>query len=189
MNPKTKKIPIQIPIRDIPEDGLDIRIEQDGAKLDLTGEFTPLTAVLINARIVPRGGIYQFSGLVETKLEVKCSRCLEKFPWAIKAQFKINYEPAIYQSEESHGEVLAIELGEKDLDISYYADDFLPIGNELREAVLLAIPTVPHCSESCLGLCPICGKNRNEVNCKCSAKDHDQRWSQLAALKKNLEEK
>src|SRR5207245_1351525 len=36
-----------------------------------------------------------------------------------------------------------------------------------RDAVLLELPQVPLCAEGCLGLCPVCGINRNEASCSC----------------------
>jgi len=47
----------------------------------------------------------------------------------------------------------------------------LNIGALLREELLLALPEKILCASNCLGLCPLCGKNRNEESCQCSSSD------------------
>jgi uncharacterized protein len=47
----------------------------------------------------------------------------------------------------------------------------------LREQVLLALPMQRVCSDVCKGICPACGKNRNETECDCKLESHDDRWS------------
>jgi DUF177 domain-containing protein len=38
------------------------------------------------------------------------------------------------------------------------------------------------CSEACKGICPVCGKNRNETACDCKADNADDRWGALRKL-------
>jgi uncharacterized protein len=52
-----------------------------------------------------------------------------------------------------------------------------------RDAVLLELPQVPLCAEGCLGLCPVCGINRNEASCSCQTESVDPRWAPLDALR------
>ncbi|MDR2669362.1 MAG: DUF177 domain-containing protein [Desulfovibrio sp.] len=62
-------------------------------------------------------------------------------------------------------------------------------GVEINPAALaweefsLALPIKPLCRENCLGLCPICGKNRNLESCSCDTDGTDPRLSVLRALK------
>jgi uncharacterized protein len=37
----------------------------------------------------------------------------------------------------------------------------------LREQVILAEPMHPLCREECLGICPVCGRDRNLAPCEC----------------------
>ncbi len=39
--------------------------------------------------------------------------------------------------------------------------------SEVRESILLALPTQPLCRASCRGLCPRCGSNLNQEACRC----------------------
>lgn len=52
------------------------------------------------------------------------------------------------------------------------------------EAVSVAFPTRVLCGrrEHCKGLCPICGGDRNEVECECVTTSVDSRWDVLKKL-------
>ena len=52
-----------------------------------------------------------------------------------------------------------------------------------REAVLRELPQAPLCRPDCAGLCPVCGADRNEVDCGCSIDARDPRWAALDDLR------
>jgi uncharacterized protein len=52
----------------------------------------------------------------------------------------------------------------------------------LREQVLLALPMQRVCREDCRGICPVCGKDRNEAPCDCREHPADDRWRALGKL-------
>jgi uncharacterized protein len=52
----------------------------------------------------------------------------------------------------------------------------------LREQVMLALPMQKVCSDVCKGICPVCGKNRNETVCDCRMETTDDRWGALRKL-------
>ncbi len=52
---------------------------------------------------------------------------------------------------------------------------------ELRESILLALPSHPVCRSDCLGVCPRCGRPRSEGDCGCKA-EAPSGWDALAAL-------
>mgnify|MGYP003346268385 CR=1 FL=1 len=52
----------------------------------------------------------------------------------------------------------------------------------LREQILLALPMQRVCSDVCKGICPVCGKNRNETGCDCRLETVDDRWGALRDL-------
>ena len=61
------------------------------------------------------------------------------------------------------------QLDAEDLSLSFYSGDEVDLAPLLREAMILALPTRPLCSEDCQGLCPHCGGNRNQGACSCHA--------------------
>ena len=57
----------------------------------------------------------------------------------------------------------------------------------IRQAAILDIPLSPLCQEDCKGLCPACGKNRNETECRCNSQSTSKPLSRLADLIKQKE--
>jgi len=46
-------------------------------------------------------------------------------------------------------------------------DDVLDGLEEIRQALLLSVPTQAYCRPDCKGLCPQCGVDRNKIECSC----------------------
>ncbi len=79
---------------------------------------------------------------VLTYREINCSRCLTGVCQTKRYNFHRSYQ--------------LIELG-----------DFLDIGRDIREEILLNFSLRVLCSPDCRGLCPACGKNLNWGDCNC----------------------
>ena len=62
--------------------------------------------------------------------------------------------------------------------------------DEVREELLLAVPSCFYCSPDCKGICPMCGTNLNHASCSCDAQQAEPEpdaaapspWDQLDAL-------
>ena len=65
-----------------------------------------------------------------------------------------------------------VDVPEQTVDVASWASD----------AVVLALPTTILCRPDCLGLCPTCGKDRNEGPCACPPPAPDDRWARLRDL-------
>ncbi len=74
--------------------------------------------------------------------------------------------------------------GSEDEDAYPLTGDQLDLEPLARDAVLLELPLAPLCSPDCLGLCPVCGTNRNEAMCDCTP-GVDPRWSALDGLREH----
>ncbi len=116
------------------------------------------------------------SGHVSTTMEVACDRCLELTPFPIDADFKLLYQPA---RNEAPGEV---SLAEPDAEVGFYEGDGIELSDVLREEILLLLPMQRVCREDCKGICPVCGQNRNQVECQCHQEVTDDRWAGLRNL-------
>lgn len=100
------------------------------------------------------------SGRITGTLRFTCGRCLETYSAPVDIEFAQSY-PAPAES---------IDLTE-----------------EVRDQLVLNLPSQPVCSEACKGLCPQCGVNRNLKECSCTAYDPtatDPRWGKLSHLLK-----
>jgi len=70
-----------------------------------------------------------------------------------------------------------------DLGVAYYKDDQIDLGEVIREQLYLAMPMKPLCREDCLGLCPVCGSNKNRETCECRPQWVDPRLEPLRKLR------
>ena len=142
-------------------------------------EFRLVAPVEFAADVRKDANKVRLVGRLKTTLECNCSRCLEAFAVPVDAPFDLLFLPTTENTGEGEQ-----EIAEDDVGVSYYRDDVLDLGDVMREQFFLALPMKPLCREDCLGLCPVCGRNRNREPCDCQSNWEDPR---LAPLKKLLE--
>ena len=110
--------------------------------------------------------------LVQTHLTIvlasECVRCLTPLILQLHTQFTELY--AISQRHATESGLILPEDGHIDLE---------PIA---RECIILEIPINPICKPDCRGLCPVCGENRNEIDCGHRNEEIDSRFSSLKNL-------
>jgi uncharacterized protein len=143
---------------------------------------TPLKAEGVAEMLPHTEGEVRIQGRVSTDLEVECDRCLGRASFHIDAPFDLFYRPA---SEAGKEEEEAIDEGEA--EIAFYEMPGLELEDVVREQVLLQLPMQRVCSETCKGICPLCGANRNETECKCETRTgddgDDHRWTALKDIR------
>lgn len=148
----------------------------DPERLDFESVTAPV-AVKLEGEVRPLGDRFTVSGRCRAEGSLACSRCLQPTPWKVEENFAVDYRL-------SEGTPLDAELGldEEDLDVVFIQGDELDLSDLAAEQVLLALPMRHVCDESCAGLCPQCGANRNrEEACSCEP-EIDPRWNALADL-------
>jgi uncharacterized protein len=109
-------------------------------------------------------GIY-VHGSVAGRFAMRCARCLKEF----EREFDVAVD-----------EMFARDPGPDD---DYALDSDLTLDPEpmVRDAVVLEMPFSPLCRPDCLGLCPICGGDRNLDECP-GHQATDPRWAALEGL-------
>jgi len=156
-------------------------------------------------------GEIRVTGQVEVRLQAECDRCLEPAEFPVDSSFELYYRPVADgyldgnanrvgvnnaarrgRRPEAANAARAVRLEEKSLDASeaemgFYEGDGLELNDVLREFVLLALPMRKLCSENCKGICPVCGQNRNQKECRCQITASDDRWAALEEIRKNAE--
>lgn len=152
----------------------DVSVEPGAIEFDgKTTQVSPLiakgTATLLNRTL----GEIRIQGNLQVRVASACDRCLESTEQAIESPFDLVYMPA---SEEPGGDD---EVDEAGIEVGYYEGSSLVLNEVLREVVLLALPMQTICEESCKGICPVCGQNRNLQSCGCQVGRADDRWNQL----------
>ncbi len=110
--------------------------------------------------------------LVEVKLhgecQSECVRCLSE---------------SLLQLETEFVELFAFEARKtKDAEFILPEDGIIDLEPLAREALLVEVPINPLCKPDCNGLCPVCGNNLNEENCRHDQESIDPRLETLKNL-------
>jgi len=124
-------------------------------------------------------GEIRVQGKLKVVMGAECDRCLEAARIMVESAFDLFYRPAAPEHPPHAAEEVKIDEGEA--EIAFY-EDGLELEDILREQILLSMPMQRVCSDTCRGICLVCGQNRNLVNCGCQAKPEDDRWAALKNL-------
>jgi uncharacterized protein len=141
-------------------------------------QVTPLEAQGVVELLNHTLGEIRIRGHLTVRMGMECDRCLEAAQLPVDSDFDLYYRPSDTGPDE---EELEIDAGEAEL--AFYDGEGLELEEILREYVLLALPMQRICREDCKGICPVCGKNRNQIACECVIKSADDRWAALRNLK------
>lgn len=131
-------------------------------------------------------GEYVVDGSFKFTADLACSRCLEPSPFASSSNFHVRFRP---RSEAPRQEDEEIEVSPEELDVEFYRERSIPFRDLALEQIQLSIPMKALCDESCLGLCPKCGANRNRETCSCEESLMDERWGALREIQAKLKKK
>lgn len=112
-------------------------------------------------------------GRLEVLMEADCDRCLEAARFPISLDFDLIYRPLPDTMPEE------VVLSPEETEIAFYRGLGIELEDVVREQVLLALPMRRLCHPECRGICPVCGENRNVVNCQCQSQWVDDRWAVL----------
>ena len=145
-------------------------------------ELLDLGAVAWRGEIRYAAPGFHLVAAIEYQQTLECVRCLQ--PMAREARAELELMVFIEEAEVSPGEH---ELEESDLGVLYLDTDILDMEPLLLEQLQLNVPMRALCTEDCLGLCPVCGSDRNRVACDCARQSTDPRWADLTDLKDRLE--
>jgi uncharacterized protein len=120
---------------------------------------------------------------VRAAFRLLCSRCLceTRIDAAGDLKYLFSLRPQ-RDSRDSDGESAPEEDGDVDI---IHVDSFqaeLDVTQCVWEALLLCLPERALCTPGCKGLCPICGRDRNEGDCGCCDDDLDPRLVVLRDL-------
>ena len=158
---------IRINTADIGPDGLDVEGTEDPAflELDLVGGFPCriLDSVHYQLHASLAGRDLLVTGSAFIPVQTQCALCLKE---------------------------LTVQLGSDKICIfrEKVPEEIVDITDDIREDILIEIPTRFKCSEECKGLCPGCGADLNVEPCRCKKKKkkqppkEDHTWDALDGL-------
>lgn len=147
------------------------------------GEFKPFAdgvksvgEVKLELAIQHSGEEYFCQGEVSVGCRTDCARCLVEFEQQIRQPVDfIVYGGGTADSDDgsADSEIYVLLQG---------SDIRADVTEPVRQAMVLAFPMKPLCSENCLGICPQCGANLNKQSCGCARENNDPRWDGLKRL-------
>jgi len=141
-------------------------------------EISFAAPVRISLDVKNTGRVLVFKGHISGDTNLICSRCLEKYRFQLDTYFE---EKFCHVSDVS--DVTGDDQDTGDLHV--FENNRIGLDDILLENIVLAVPMKNVCSESCRGLCGICGANLNKTECDCRTDDIDPR---LSTLKKFFEQ-
>ncbi len=140
--------------------------------------FAPSGPAEVQGELTKTGQGILFRGRVKGKIKLHCSRCLEPFLKTLDEPIGLEWRlisAPLKSSDKEKDSSLQVE----DLETGLVQEGVLDLSERILEEMILAIPIKPLCRESCLGLCPICGEDRNVNPCDCKSKEENSPFSAL----------
>jgi DUF177 domain-containing protein len=160
------------------ESGRQFSKTYEGGQLDFDeSELRLLEPIEVKGRIRHKSAEVELSGELRTRVAVPCDRCLREVETPIEVDFAERFITAVsWRNEELH------ELSKDDLNLGLVSDEAIELDDVVREEILLALPSQVLCDQSCKGICPSCGADRNAGDCSCESEQVDSRWEKLRNL-------
>lgn len=149
-----------------------LHFEEQLASCGITDHPNLLNPVHIEVDLERRAASLFLRNRIETVGRFHCDRCLKEVEVTITDSGRVifsNDEELLALTED---EVHPLERDAREVDIT----------EDLRDMLLLAIPSKILCAETCKGLCPHCGVDLNTETCLCGVRPIDPRWQVLQKL-------
>lgn len=151
-----------------PGESVSFELKAEMPPMEMAGETIsfdgPVKAVL-NATSTGRSILVE--GTVSGLLRLSCCRCLEQFDYSFTLPLAETYT------------TLNDVAGEEEIPFS---GDTIDVTPEVIKGVIMALPMKAICHAECRGLCPSCGQNLNQGECRCADTGVDPRLSVLRDL-------
>ncbi|MBI2162119.1 MAG: DUF177 domain-containing protein [Candidatus Rokubacteria bacterium] len=165
-----------IRVSDIQEDGLAV---EDAAAVGAPYADPAWQVEGLSLRLERDAQDVLVHGEIRATVPQVCSRCLEPFSARVRAGVDVRLVPRPAAADN-------VELAADDLDVDFYRNDEVDLDALIETETTLALPMKPLCRDDCLGLCPVCGGNRNVTACACATRATDPRLAGLQNLGERL---
>jgi DUF177 domain-containing protein len=137
-------------------------------------EFQQAGPLVVDGMAELVGSEIRIQGHLRTRLSGQCDRCLAPIEIPIDRDFDVSYRPvaSIARQEE-------VEVSEDELGVGFFSGDAVALADVVMEQVILAVPMKNLCRDDCRGLCPVCGIDRNKVQCHCPSSREESPFARL----------
>lgn len=143
--------------------------------LDLSGEDFPgysvekPVAACVTATL--RGRVLELALAIEADVAFSCARCLA----ACERHFSVQKAYSVREAD----------LSDPDAELSFTPEGRLDLQELCYTELVLEVPSVLFCSETCAGLCPVCGSRKP---CSCRHETSGFADERLSVLKQLLQD-
>ncbi len=134
---------IKISVKDIPSNGLEIDQSIPKEGIGLSCEEADIRSLLnVKARVEKVNNFIIADTRIKAQFGYMCARCLKELYSTQEHSYKFDFEinPTV---------------------------EYIDLGEEIRQEIILANPAKVLCSIDCKGICPKCGADLNTEQCKC----------------------
>jgi DUF177 domain-containing protein len=155
----------------------DVEAIEVDQQLRLTGDLATRypDGVHVKASITPITRGVHMQGALEGMEAETCVRCLETFARPAKIEIEETFSEDVGREQDFYADVSS--LVDRSIDLTDLVSQLLEVDE----------PMAAVCRPSCLGICPVCGANRNAVSCGCEAHTPDARLAGLARLRDEVQ--
>jgi len=164
----------------VPAAGLELAGEISPQELGIgDGEFQPDGPCHFSIRIRKLDTGFHVRGTAWAAVVQTCSRCLVETPQTVEADFTLVFEPA----SVNHANIEE-DMRKQDLGMFFFEGNEIDLAPEVLQALRLALPSKPLCSDGCKGLCATCGADLNVGPCACKPEQDESHDGTLGDLMK-----
>ncbi|MBR9982123.1 MAG: DUF177 domain-containing protein [Desulfatitalea sp.] len=163
---------MKIQIQHIPSQGLALAYGNEARTFPVLkqlmddGQCRFLEPIAVDLSVVSERDLITIDGVLATRVELACSRCLELFQMPLRHRFTLRYSREIPTDLHS-GTGEPVALTAEQIGLVYFKGEEIDFQDSIQEQVVLALPFKPLCREDCQGLCPRCGADLNQGRCEC----------------------
>lgn len=144
---------LTIKVRGLGDGPHPVRIEGDASLLDYAAYHGQ---VVVYGTLLREGERIQLDLTASAFGDFDCTRCATPFSRTVRASVKPRFVPQRLERDPDDPDVHVFDAGH---------DAFIDITEDVRDALILAIPMKHLCRPDCKGICSICGANRNAEDC------------------------
>ncbi len=154
---------MEIQVNDIPHSGKDYTFEIAPGSIDLPkGVATLESSVRAEVHCTRRETEVYVVGNSTASFGTECSRCLDNTALHLQVSLEGYFQPL-----STENITRAEEAKEEDVGCYYYKNHHIDLLPMIAEILILDLPTYPLCDVNCQGICPECGRNKNQNSCHC----------------------
>jgi uncharacterized protein len=142
-----------------PGENFSFAVSEDFEPMNAGGEpIRFVKQVTVSGTYMFTGEIFFLRGIISAEYAAFCCRCLKEVQASMSIPFSEEFARNI---DEDHPDRY-LYSGER-LELSPMAGDLIALNTPMRHL----------CKEDCLGLCPVCGADRNIADCRCADTETD----------------